>query len=522
MGSLEGEVNHAENDSVALQVMEPTKEQTSQLPQQCQEQQPKQKVFWDPVHGQISLHPVSVAVVDTPEFQRLRDIRQMGVVHYLYHGATHTRFEHSMGTAYLARRLGLHLREAQPELRVTDRELLCLELAGLCHDLGHGPFSHLWDCFYARGAHQRGLSPLWTHEETSCRLLGRIFKRLEPTLSAWEQRWAQGLTRDDLTLIQGLILGDKGAADPARHFLFQVVNNKESNLDVDKWDYYLRDCHAVGLSCSFQFERLIGSARVIAGRDGATHICFRDKELNTVYDMFRTRSLLHGNVYQHRLVKVYDTMVCDALLLADEKVTGLDGRPLRLWQTTHEVGRDCDDDSPSADAWLEAFVALRDSWVQLTLRRYVGDHPQVAQAQRLWDALETRSHRPDALYRHLGCLPFHRGTLDSQEKVLDWLLSRLPAHVAHCPKRQEFVITLVKIHWGCGEQDPVGRVLFYTKDRPDRALRVDQLPPPAVSMLPASFQESRWHVMLRSAPAEDLAEAIRLCSRELYTGGRPA
>lgn len=89
-------------------------------------------------------------------------------------------------------------------------------------------------------------------------------------------------------------------------------------------------------------------------------------------------------------------------------------RPLRLWQTTHEVGRDCHDDSPSADAWLEAFVALSDSWVQLMLRRNAGGHPQVVQAQTLWDALEARSHRPDALYRHLGRLPFHQGTLDSQ------------------------------------------------------------------------------------------------------------
>ncbi|CAN7985710.1 unnamed protein product, partial [Ixodes hexagonus] len=463
------------------------------------------QVFWDPVHGQVSLHPVSVAIVDTPEFQRLRDIRQMGVAHYLYHGATHTRFEHSLGTAHLARRLGLHLHEAQPELHMTDRELLCLELAGLCHDLGHGPFSHLWERFYAMGASQRAVKPHWTHEETSCQLLKRIFDRLESTLSEWEQSWGQGLTREDLALVQSLILGTKEAEDPSRHFLFQVVNNKESSLDVDKWDYYLRDCHAMGLSCGFQFERLIGSARVIAARDGATHICFRDKELNTVYDMFRTRALLHRNVYQHRQAKVYDTMVCDALLLADEKITGLNGRPLCLWQTTHEVGRDPD------DGRLEAFAALTDSWVQLLLRRNAGDHPQVAQAQKLWDALEARLHRPDGLYRHIGCLPFRPGALDSQEKVLGWLLSRLPAHLARCPRPEEFVIQLVRIHWGCEERDPVDRVLFYTKDQPGRALAARQLVTPTVPMLPANFQESCWHVLLRSAPTDDLREAVRLC-----------
>lgn len=65
--------------------------------------------------------------------------------------------------------------------------------------------------------------------------------------------------------------------------LLQVVNNRESNLDVDKWDYYLRDCHAVGLSCAFQFQRLVDSMRVLRGPKGSTHICFRDKVRGTPY-----------------------------------------------------------------------------------------------------------------------------------------------------------------------------------------------------------------------------------------------
>ncbi|KAL1429480.1 hypothetical protein MTO96_016112 [Rhipicephalus appendiculatus] len=82
---------------------------------------PPRKVFWDPVHGQISLHPVSVAVIDTPEFQRLRHIRQLGHVAYLYPGASNSRFEHSLGTAHLARLLGSHLRDCQPELKLSDK-----------------------------------------------------------------------------------------------------------------------------------------------------------------------------------------------------------------------------------------------------------------------------------------------------------------------------------------------------------------------------------------------------------------
>lgn len=69
-------------------------------------------------------------------------------------------------TAHLARLVGCHLRDTQPELSLTEKELLCLELAGLCHDLGHGPFSHLWEHFYHQGAKDRGLKPQWTVSST--------------------------------------------------------------------------------------------------------------------------------------------------------------------------------------------------------------------------------------------------------------------------------------------------------------------------------------------------------------------
>ncbi|KAK8774544.1 hypothetical protein V5799_010927 [Amblyomma americanum] len=303
---------------------------------------PPRKVFWDPVHGEISLHPVSVAIVDTPEFQRLRHIRQLGLVSYVYPGASHSRFEHSLGTAHLARLLGARLRDNQPELNVTEKELLCLEVAGLCHDLGHGPFSHIWERFYRSGARDRGLAPVWTHEAMSCKLLEHLITAngLQDVFDAWELHFGQGLTHRDLKLIQDLIMANLEGAKPSRRFLFQIVSNDDSGLDVDKWDYYLRDCHAVGVTCGFQYERLVSSARVIRGPDGAAHIAFRDKEVGNVYEMFRTRSRLHHSVYRHHFVGVVEAMVCDALRLADEKanfVFGGDGRRLCLWQTTHEA-----------------------------------------------------------------------------------------------------------------------------------------------------------------------------------------
>uniref|UniRef100_A0A3Q2CP15 HD domain-containing protein n=1 Tax=Cyprinodon variegatus TaxID=28743 RepID=A0A3Q2CP15_CYPVA len=98
-----------------------------------------------PIHGTIELHPLLVKIIDTPQFQRLRNIKQIGAASYIYPGATNSRFDHSIGVAYLAGELLKSIREKQQDLGITDWDVLCVQIAALCHDLGHGPFSHMFD-----------------------------------------------------------------------------------------------------------------------------------------------------------------------------------------------------------------------------------------------------------------------------------------------------------------------------------------------------------------------------------------
>jgi HD superfamily phosphohydrolase len=122
------------------------------------------KVFNDPIHGHIQLSDVDISIIDTPQFQRLRELRQLGVSYLVFPGASHNRFEHSIGVCHLAGRWAKFLQQEQPELRITASDIKCVRIAGLCHDLGHGPFSHLFDN-HVMAILRPELN--WTHEQAS-------------------------------------------------------------------------------------------------------------------------------------------------------------------------------------------------------------------------------------------------------------------------------------------------------------------------------------------------------------------
>src|SRR3954468_7812442 len=102
----------------------------------------KRKLIRDAVHGDIEVSPLEVELIDTPEFQRLRGIKQLGTVYLVFPSAVHTRFEHSLGTSWMAHRILESIRRSQSESAITADEEQLIRVSALLHDITHIPFGH--------------------------------------------------------------------------------------------------------------------------------------------------------------------------------------------------------------------------------------------------------------------------------------------------------------------------------------------------------------------------------------------
>jgi HD superfamily phosphohydrolase len=141
----------------------------------------------DDVHVSVSMCPLFQTIVDTPQVQRLAGLKQLGVSEMVYRNVTHNRLEHSLGVAHLAESMARALQRKQPNLKITGKEIICIKLAGLCHDLGHGPFSHAYEVFRKIVKKRRELEEKcssaestlddgWKHEDASLMMIDALLK----------------------------------------------------------------------------------------------------------------------------------------------------------------------------------------------------------------------------------------------------------------------------------------------------------------------------------------------------------
>uniref|UniRef100_A0A2N9EDD7 HD domain-containing protein n=1 Tax=Fagus sylvatica TaxID=28930 RepID=A0A2N9EDD7_FAGSY len=270
----------------------------------------------DNVHGNIYLDPLCLKFIDT---EQLRELKQLGFAHLVYPGAVHSRFEHSLGVYWLAGEAVQKLKNYQGlELGIDRFDIQTVKVAGLLHDVGHGPFSHLFE----RDFLPRVLDGHWSHEEMSVKVIDHIVDEHHIEIDSEMIKKAK-----EMILASSEFALPKGSGE--KHFLYDIVANGRNGIDVDKFDYIVRDCRACGLGCNFQFQRLMESMRVLGDE-----ICYRAKDYLTIHKLFSTRADLYRTVYTHPKVKAIELMVVDALLKANDylKISSFIQDPSEYWK----------------------------------------------------------------------------------------------------------------------------------------------------------------------------------------------
>jgi HD superfamily phosphohydrolase len=252
-------------------------------------------ILRDPVHGLVSFETEEEAIVpallEARELQRLRRVRQTGLASLAYPGADHTRFAHAIGSACVMTRLVRRLRGIHDSLpywqRLTTERARDALAAALLHDVGHGPFSHLFEQVLPQSRrHEDWTSEIVLDPSTD---VNRILRRFDPTLP---ERVAD--------LVQG------------KHELTFLAKAVSGTFDVDRCDYLLRDAHATGVSYgSFDLDWLLRSLRFGVPSDGAAPPLAIDgaKGIPAIESFLLARLFMFQQVYFHKTERASEWML---------------------------------------------------------------------------------------------------------------------------------------------------------------------------------------------------------------------
>ncbi len=315
----------------------------------------------------------------------------------------------------------------QSEVDITPEMIQSVTIAGLCHNLGHGPFSYSFTDFVRENLHMTN----WDHTTETCMILEDIIDTN-----------AIDIPKEQLNVIKDLITGKQTSSSSCPAWLFQILNNKTNSVDVDKFDFITRDTYKLGVQNeSIDYDILLNNARVID-----ENICFREKDAFSLYELFQCRYRLFKEFYLHRVSKGIDLMIKDIFT---------------------EANRVYDFKSYLEDPKL--FVELNDSILSEIL---YSDNSELNAAK---DIIK-RLHRRD-LYKFVG-----EYICNSKNASLEKFLNLKEEDIVNCScsgddqlLKDDIKIMKYNLNLGKGEEDPLKYVKFYdNKNYPLKSKNLDK------------------------------------------------
>lgn len=309
----------------------------------------KKKIFNDPIYGFINIHSDLIYdIIETPQFQRLRRIKQTGLADFVYPGANHTRFHHALGAMHLMSRTLDNLREKGHP--ISNEEYEAALIAILLHDTGHGPFSHTLEHTLLSGI---------SHETVSLLIMKAINAQFN----------------NQLNLAIDIFTGDYN-----RPFFHQLVS---SQLDIDRLDYLKRDSFFTGVS-----EGSIGSERIIKLFEIVDdQIVVEEKGIYSVENFLSARRLMYWQVYLHKTGIAADAMLKNILVRAKQLIRNTN---------------DSDKETTRISIPLKSFLAKDIDFTKLKKDSNILDQFVQLDDYDIWAAIKSWSNSNDKILSNLS------------------------------------------------------------------------------------------------------------------------
>lgn len=437
---------------------------------------PSTRVTYDPLFGSsMNLSNIGEAFTKHPNFTRLNSLKQTGLSFYQFPGATHTRAVHSIQVAKLAKMFLVKILDNQPLLiKNSDKKMItcCIELAGLCHDIGHPPFSHAGETYIIKELQRKNNNqpPLFRHENKSMELVREMMLEILPNYIEEPEK-----IQNMIEIVQKMINGNDSSE---YNFVFSIICNR-FGLDVDCLAYILYDqlC-TTGANETHKMLSIINNCYIYnvqqeyrqdqSGNPFSStnykELSFNIEILSIIERYYMLRTELYNNIYYNINTRIRERMMADAFLLVDHKydiLTRVSNNRLFRKFTDNFVDVIMNDDNIEGDAEIQVAQEIIERIPTSNLYPFL-----LQKTITKFEMNDTREQDTDK---------FTKGYYYYNSTITELINSTLDDTDIDRLEEDDFIIDKSKINQKNGDHSPLILIPFYNLEEIDMIFNLKQI-----------------------------------------------